>query len=357
VAARCELVVTVTAGSETYSNAWPLAIYPKQVALEPAAGVTIVRSFDAQAKALLAAGGRVVFVPQGKDWGRTVPGGYATDFWCWPMFGSSPGTMGLRCDPRHPALAEFPTAFHSERLWSRIAHAATPVILTDAPAELRPIVQTIDNLERNEKLGLVFEAKVGAGSLLVVAGDLYAVPDAPEARQLLASLLAYAASAEFAPRVAVSAEYLDRVLRPSLATGKAAEGSSSFKPPWGFVPKPEHAVDGDINTRWQPADDDAAPWWRVDLGGVCAVDTVELLWEQDAPGYRYVLEWSEDGEHWAVASDQRENRFDGNRHVLAVALHGARHLRVAMSGAPEKRRPALREVRVLGSRREAGGGR
>jgi len=190
--ARYTLAISVRSGAEAFTNHYPLWVYPSKVDTTVPAGVTLVRRYDAATAALLAEGKRVLLVPDSKNWADTAGGAYATDYWNWPMFNGTPGTMGLLCQPEHPALAGFPTAFHSERQWSALAHASTPVILTDAPRTLRPIVQTIDNYERNDRLGLVFEAKVGAGSLLVCAVDVLALQEKPEARQLLASLLAYA---------------------------------------------------------------------------------------------------------------------------------------------------------------------
>ena len=347
--ARYNLTVTVTSAGHRYSNRWPLWVYPRQPDAKVASNVTVVRGYDERVRSLLADGKRVVLIPDENHRGSTVRGAYATDFWCWPMFSSSPGTMGLLCNVGHPALAEFPTASHSERQWSAIAHASAPIILADAPASFRPIVQVIDNLERNDLIGLIFEARVGPGSLLVVASDLYALKQAPEARQLLASLLAYAASPEFAPTQELSPDVLDRCLRPSLATRRSATASSSYTPPWGFVPKPESCVDGDINTRWQAAENDHAPWFAVDLERDCLVDTVELLWENDESGYRYLLETSPDGSSWSVLSDQRENHFEGGRHTFAVPVTRARHLRVTITGWPKDARAALRDFRVLGA--------
>ena len=341
------LTVTVTAGAEKFSNHWPLWIYPAKVETNPPTDVVVVRAFDSATKELLAKGRRVVLIPTGKDWGYTVRGAYATDFWCWPMFGSSPGTMGILCDPKHAALADFPTTFHSERQWSAIVQAGTPLILTGTPAEFRPIVQVIDNLGRNEKLGLIFEAKVGAGSLLVVGCDLFALKEAPEARQLLASLLRYAGSKAFAPSQTLTDQVLDQFLQPSLAVGRTVTVSSSFTPPWGFVPTPASAVDGDINTRWQAADDDHTPQLSIDLGRPCTIDTVELLWEHDRPGYRYVVESSTEGAAWTILSDQRTNTFVGGRHTLAVHASDVRHVRVSITGWPDGTHAALRDFRVL----------
>lgn len=349
---RCELIVSVEAGATRVSNRWPLWVFPEAKKPEPSPRIHVVRAFDAETKALLAAGARVVLMPDQANRGATVRGAYATDFWCWPMFNSSPGTMGLLIDPEHPALAQFPTARHSERLWSRIAHAAWPVILAGTNADFRPIVQVIDNLQRNELIGLIFEGRVGPGSLLVIACDLRELGDAPEVRQLWTDLLAYAASPAFEPRQVLTVAELDQSLRPSLALGCAVTASSSLTPPWGFAPRAESAVDGDINTRWQAAADDLAPSLTIDLGAACALDTVELLWQTDGPDYQYLLEAAPDHESWQVVSDQRQARLSGGRHTLAVKSN-ARYVRVKVTGWPSDQPPALREARVLGVRPSA----
>ena len=346
--ARYELEVTVKSGTGRAVNNWPLWVYPENVRPVAAETVTVVRAYDAEARRLLAAGKRVVLIPDDRAWADTVSGAFATDYWCWPMFDNTPGTMGILCDPGHPALAHFPTNFYSERQWSAIVHAATPVILTDAPRALRPIVQVIDNLERNDKLGLVFEAKVGTGSLLVCAVDLYALEARPEARQLFDSLLRYAASKDFSPAVKINADELAAFLRASLATGAPVTASSVFQPPWGAVPEAARAVDGDINTRWIAKQDDKTPSLSVDLGGAQKIDTIELLWENDEAGYRYLLEGSNDGIAWTTLSDQRENAFTGGRHWVKLDAAEARHVRVTLTAFPGGGRACLRELRVLG---------
>jgi hypothetical protein len=152
-------------------------------------------------------GGRVLLFPELKNLPRSVPGAFMTDFWS-PMFAQGdrkrgetppPGTLGILCDPTHPALAAFPTGFHSDWQWWHLVKNARPVILDDTPHEYRPLVQVIDNFDRNHKLGLVFETRVGKGSLLICSIDLPALQDKPEARQLMHSLLQYTASSHFAP--------------------------------------------------------------------------------------------------------------------------------------------------------------
>jgi hypothetical protein len=349
--ARYDLVVAVAAGGQEWTQHWPVWVYPATVDTAVPGNVTLVRAFDPATQRLLAEGRRVVLIPGAANWANTLPGGYATDYWTWPMFNGTPGTLGLLVRDMHPALAAFPTRFHSERQWSAIAHASTPVLLFATPATYRPIVQVIDNYERNEKLGLVFEAQVGPGRLLVCAVDLLGekLRDRAEAKQLLASLLRYAGSEAFAPGATLEPAALDLVLRPSLARGREATASSSFTPPWGFVPQPRHAFDGDLNTKWFPAEGDKAPWLAVDLGAARKVDLVEIVWEHDTPGYRGTLEASTDGRTWTVLGGTPDPLSTDGRTLLRVAAVNVRHLRLKVDAWPAGLRAGVRELRVLGA--------
>jgi hypothetical protein len=210
VEAPARLALSVRIGANELD--WPLWVYPAEASL-PLAGVTVARSVD-DALAHLSRGERVLLLPKAQEAPNSLPGYFTPDFWCYPMFkkGNPPGTLGLLIQDRHPALAAFPTRFYSEWQWQSLAHHSQAIIL-DSLAGYRPIVQPIDNVERNHRLGTIFELKVGAGRLLVCAIDLPAMPDAPEAAQLLLSLERYAQSAKFAPEREVSPEDLRKLLR------------------------------------------------------------------------------------------------------------------------------------------------
>jgi hypothetical protein len=123
-----------------------------------------------------------------------------------------PGTMGILCDPKTPALADFPTEFHSNWQWWHLVKHARPIILDGTPKDYRPIVQVIDNIGRNHKLGLIAETKVGKGRMLVCSIDLPGLQDRPEARQLLHSLINYMKSSDFSPAAELDTELLKKLL-------------------------------------------------------------------------------------------------------------------------------------------------
>jgi len=216
------LRLTLSLGGTPYANAYDIWVYPPYVDLSPPAGVTVSRMLDARTRQALAEGGRVVLLPTAEVLGPSVAGAFQPDFWCFSVFRRQdpPGTLGLLCHPEHPALEGFPTAFHSDWQWWHLVRHTPATILDAAPAGLRPIVQTIDNSERNHRLGLVWECRVTAGArrdaaqagggegaagrLLVCNIPLPDLLHLPEARQLLAGLFAYAASDRFAPAVEMS---------------------------------------------------------------------------------------------------------------------------------------------------------
>ncbi len=179
----------------------------------------VSRRLDDRTAARLAAGGKVLLVLEKgavkPEKGGAVALGFSSIFWntAWTS-NQPPHTLGLLCDPNHPALAVFPTEFHSNwQWWDAISHGQA-VRLDDFGPGFAPIVRIIDDWFTNRPLGLIFEVKVGPGKLLVCAADL--LTDAgtrPEARQLLASLLKYAASHAFLPSKEVGIDVLHGLFR------------------------------------------------------------------------------------------------------------------------------------------------
>jgi hypothetical protein len=211
-----------------FRNRWRMWVYDRSIDTAPPVGVRIARNLDAAAQQKLGAGDTVLLLPAFEDLDlshqmapKFVDGQFQSDFWSYSMFQDhclgremkpSPGTLGLLMDPAHPALAQFPSESHTNWQWWHLIKNSRAVVLDAGPAGYRPIVQMIDNINRNYKLGIIFELRVGKGRLLVCTADLLKVKDRPEAAQLLRSLLAYAVSASFQPATAIDLTMLKRIL-------------------------------------------------------------------------------------------------------------------------------------------------
>jgi len=196
-ARKLQLEVGLRGGASR--NRWNFWVYPHAAPPHEApADVLVVNKLDAAAQDALRSGKKVVLLPSGFN----SPYGTAMTppFWSPIMFANQKQTLGLLCDPEHPALKDFPTAFHSDWQWFDLLFQASAIHLNGTEESYLPIVQAIDRPDRNHKLALVYETKVGKGKLLVCTLDLNRdLNQRPVARQLRHSLLAYAASPAFNP--------------------------------------------------------------------------------------------------------------------------------------------------------------
>ena len=139
--------------------------------------------------------------------GANVAIGFSSIFWntAWTN-GQAPHTLGILCNPEHPAFDQFPTQYHSNyQWWDAMSHSNA--ILPDSLARnLQPIVRVIDDWYKARPLGLLFECRVGEGKLMLSGIDLISdQQNRPEAKQLLYSLKNYMASSKFKPLVTISA--------------------------------------------------------------------------------------------------------------------------------------------------------
>ncbi|HEX3023398.1 MAG TPA: beta-glucuronidase, partial [Lachnospiraceae bacterium] len=92
--------------------------------------------------------------------------------------------------------------------WYHIVSHADMAILDETDHSYRPIVQMIDNIERNHKLGLLFEAKIGNGSLMVCTSRLYEVWEQIEVKHFAESIIKYMVSEDYAPKNELTIEEL-----------------------------------------------------------------------------------------------------------------------------------------------------
>jgi hypothetical protein len=223
--ARYRLVASIT--SETiastgtknrFENDWDIWVYPSSTQGTDAGNILVSRAFDEGTRAALDSGSNVLLeIPpdqvRGDKLGR-VELGFSSIFWNTAWTGRQPPqTLGILCDPSTPALRDFPTEYHSNWQWWYLVSRAGAMNLDGLPQELRPTVQVIDDWVTNRKLGLIFEARVSNGNLLVCSIDLESAHNQdPVARQLRQSLLAYLSGNRFHPRVILSEAQIESLI-------------------------------------------------------------------------------------------------------------------------------------------------
>lgn len=218
-----------------FRNSYSLWIYPandynkrKEIL---AKGIIIADTLDNATMQKLTAGAKVLLMPRKEMYKEQTVGGLVqTDYWNYRMFKTisennkkpvSPGTLGILVNnTRHPIFNSFPTEKHSNWQWAPICHESHPLVMDKMTEGYRPLIQVIDNVERNHRLGLLFEMSVGKGKVMVCMSDLRETKQYPESRQLMLSILEYMQSQQFAPPTSISPETFKK-----LFTEKAQESN------------------------------------------------------------------------------------------------------------------------------------
>jgi len=209
--------LTLIVSIENFENSWDIWVYPENNPAEIDA-IQIVEELTAATIDYLEKGGKVLLsLGKGKvapEMGGEVGVGFSSIFWntAWTD-GQKPHTLGILCDPKHPALELFPTDYHSNwQWWDALSHSDA-IQLDSFSTELKPIVRIIDDWVTNRRLALLFESKLGAGSILVSGVDLVNDLEVrPEAKQLLASLKKYMSGDQFNPSSKLDTEALRSII-------------------------------------------------------------------------------------------------------------------------------------------------
>lgn len=214
-----------------YENSYSLWVYPASTkALKPSGEIIIAHHYDVETARKLSGGATVLLMPDTTEMKNLTVGGlFQTDYWNYRMFKTisennkkpvSPGTLGILTNPEHPIFNSFPTEMHTNWQWFPIIKASHPFMLDNTAANYRPIVQVIDNIERNHKLGLIFEFAVNKGKLLVCMSPLDQLQQYPEARQLYHSILQYMQSPDFSPKTQITYDDLQKLFTTPVVEGK-----------------------------------------------------------------------------------------------------------------------------------------
>ena len=230
-----KLLLTLNIEGTEARNSYELWVYPKK-AMEKK-GVIIAKDLNDEVVKVLEKGGKVLWMPTASSHfvaaddtlsqadnatPYTVGGLFQTDYWNYRMFKTicennkkkvSPGTLGILTNPEHPIFKGFPTEMHTNWQWFPVIKESHPLVLDNFAKDYRPIVQVIDNIERNHKLGLVMEWKVGVGKLLVCMSDLEKAAKYSEGKAFYQSVIDYMRSADFNPQVKMTASDLLKTLK------------------------------------------------------------------------------------------------------------------------------------------------
>ncbi|OXU14033.1 discoidin domain-containing protein [Sedimentisphaera salicampi] len=297
-------------------NSWDMWVYPNEKPLEMKSNEIIVSQlWNDETIQKLNKGKTVLLVPRPESVAGNTKGSFTPIFWTRIMFSSSSvHTVGIYCDNQHPALADFPTQNYTNWQWYDLLENSKPLVINSLPKNYKAIVEPIDDWTNPRRLGLLMEAEVGRGKLMVCSIDiLNDLKNRPAARQLRKSLVNYMKSKSFKPAKTIDIDSLSELFMDPLRL-KMIDGTTASDSAAGY--EVLKAIDGNEKTFWH------SPWKNnkkmpqeiiIDLGEKEVINGMTYLPRQDAAHVRvkdYEISVSMDGKTWSDAL--HSGSFDGS---------------------------------------------
>ncbi len=356
---QCKLEVKLR--NTDFANDWDIWVYPAPTQEAVNLKVLVTSQFDAAAQAHLSHGGNLLLTIPGAQVRNfdTAPVklGFSSIFWntAWTAR-QPPTTLGILCDPRHPALDEFPTDTHSNWQWWYLVHRAGALRLDLLPRGTEPVVRVIDDWVTARPLGLIVEGRVGAGRIIVCGFDLTRGADDPVSRQMRLSLTRYLESQPSRSAPQFTMEQIQSLMvepRTGRLSGVRAVRASSAEA--GF--EAANALDGDPATLWHTPWGEGAPQLPHELvlefdnprmiSGITALPRQDGNPNGSIKGYEIYV--SADGKAWGAPVAQGEFSPDPSvKSVKFAAPMTTRFLKLrAVSSHAHGSWASLAELNVL----------
>ena len=172
----------------------------------------ICDSLSSSALEVLRQGGKVLLTAAGRvTLGSDVKQTYLPVFWNTSWFKMRPPhTTGAYIDKQHPLFSHgFPTDDWSNLNWWELLNKAQVMNLMELPASYQPPIQPIDTWHVSRKLGMLIEARVLGGRLLMTTMDISNDLDRRiVARQMRHAIISYMQSNDFQPTITVEPEVI-----------------------------------------------------------------------------------------------------------------------------------------------------
>lgn len=191
-------------------NDWDFWVYPATAKLV-GGSVYTTDTLDVKALEILQKGGNVLITAAGKvSYGKEVVQQFTPVFWNTSWFKMRPPhTTGILVNPKHPLFRHFPTEYHSNLQWWELLNRAQVMQFTGFPEAFQPTIQSIDTWFISRKIGMLFEANVLNGKVIMTTMDITTDPDQRiVARQMHKAILHYMNSDQFRPLFTVTPQQI-----------------------------------------------------------------------------------------------------------------------------------------------------
>ena len=349
-----KVTITVYLAGTPILNAWNIWVYPDASEESSSDRVLVADAWSGDVERALRRGERVLLVPTQAAPMRLIKSAFEPIFWNTQWFPGQNRHLGILCDPLHPVFAEFPNDGYTDWQWWDLLNQSYVMRLDGLEPGFQPLLQVIDDWNKNRRLGAMFEARVGKGRLLVCTLDiLNDLQQRPAAAALRRSILQYMSSPDFDPDRSLDPAWLREALSPG-KTAVAQIEADSAAPGYG----PENAVDGNPDTIWHTPWEGETPAFPHELRILYAQEMtlagLRCLPRQDVTNAftrEYAVYAAKDGRNWGAPIATGE--FGPGHEMKEIRFQApvkARWLRfVAVSGHNDDPFVALAELEAIAS--------
>lgn len=211
---KLTLTVNISTAKGKWKNHWDFWVYPHVLNIPETKDVYISDSLDAKAIEILKDGGKVLLTAAGKvRYGQDIKMNYLPVFWNTSWFKMRPPHVtGAYIDKDHAMFGDFPTDDWTNLNWWELVNRTQVMNLSEFPTNYQPPIQPIDTWHVSRKCGLVVEANVLGGKLLMTTIDIKnGLEKRVVARQLRKSILEYMQSGDFKPEINLQPETIQNL--------------------------------------------------------------------------------------------------------------------------------------------------
>lgn len=206
-----QLTVTIGIDGTDIRNQWNIWVYPKENDILKNNDIVIATRMDKEVEVYLEQGKKVLMLPEAIQVKEVYLGKFFPVFWS-PVHFVSKDPCGLFCKKDHFVFNDFPTDSYVSYQWKKLLEDSFTMYIDKFPEEFEPIVQIIPNFYNNHRMTNLFEAKVGAGKLLVCSINLKNNGEnSKEKKQLFRSITRYMNSENFNPEKELKIDHLQNV--------------------------------------------------------------------------------------------------------------------------------------------------
>lgn len=348
-----KLKISATMSGTDLSNEWEVWVYPY---LENPTndGLNIVRYIDDKVIKRITEGENMIIQLDKSQIRGNMPPVFLPVYWTqFDNMGISQ-TMGILCNPNHKIFTSFLTEYHTNWQWYDLLRDAHPLIFDEYgmdncwDKDFIPTIQVIDGWKTNRKLGVLAEARMGKGKVVITSMNLTdSLDNRISARQFRHSLALYMKSPDFNPASIILPDDIYSLLKE----GSEGKEESIIRRVQSLNLESSFDInnisDNSLETIWEgKAKDKSIPASIVfTLKKKERIGNIIISLNEKYKGLLYNIYLSSDKNKWGIPIASGDSSAKDNLDIDLQYFHEAIYIKVEFVSLPS--RLSIKEIKLV----------